>query len=121
MLWFLVQPALTRPDIQNLTFRRSRLRALARELRAHPCLAVGSKTDSSQIRPQCLHEPWSLGDCRVSTLSEPPRFVDLMVDIPRMDTIMPKGFFENTQEIYAEVASYPIVPPEKIKQYWNGT
>ncbi len=38
-----------------------------------------------------------------------------------MDTLMPKGFFENTQEIYAEVASYPIVPPEKIKQYWNGT
>ncbi|KAK4152365.1 hypothetical protein C8A00DRAFT_16312 [Chaetomidium leptoderma] len=36
-----------------------------------------------------------------------------------MNTMMPKGFFGNTQEIYAEVASYPVVPPEKIKQYWN--
>lgn len=35
-------------------------------------------------------------------------------------TVMPPGFFENTQEIYAEVASYPVVPPEKIRQYWNG-
>ncbi len=34
---------------------------------------------------------------------------------------MPMGFFENTQEIYAEVASYPVVPPEKMKQYWNGS
>lgn len=33
---------------------------------------------------------------------------------------MPEGFFGNTQEIYAEVASYPVVPPEKIKQYWHG-
>ncbi len=37
-----------------------------------------------------------------------------------MDSIMPEGFFGNTQEIYAEVASYPVVPPEKIKQYWHG-
>jgi len=37
-----------------------------------------------------------------------------------MDAVMPLGFFENTREIYAEVASYPVVPPEKIKQYWNG-
>jgi hypothetical protein len=33
--------------------------------------------------------------------------------------ILPKGILENTREIYAEVASYPIVPPEKIWQYWN--
>lgn len=33
---------------------------------------------------------------------------------------MPEGFFANTHEIYAEIASYPVVPPEKIKQYWNG-
>lgn len=33
---------------------------------------------------------------------------------------MPRGIFGNTQEIYAEVASYPVVPPEKIKQYWTG-
>lgn len=37
-----------------------------------------------------------------------------------MNAVMPMGFFENTQEIYAEVASYPVVPPEKIKEYWNG-
>ncbi|KAK4042154.1 hypothetical protein C8A01DRAFT_14177 [Parachaetomium inaequale] len=37
-----------------------------------------------------------------------------------MDAAMPLGFFENTREIYAEVASYPVVPPEKIKQYWNA-
>ncbi|KAK4145705.1 uncharacterized protein C8A04DRAFT_26450 [Dichotomopilus funicola] len=36
-----------------------------------------------------------------------------------MDSMMPLGFFENTQEIYAEIASYPVVPPEKLKQYWN--
>jgi hypothetical protein len=38
-----------------------------------------------------------------------------------MEAVMPRGFFENTQEIYAEIASYPVVPPEKIRQYWNGT
>jgi hypothetical protein len=37
-----------------------------------------------------------------------------------MEAVMPRGFFENTQEIYAEIASYPVVPPEKIRQYWNG-
>jgi hypothetical protein len=37
-----------------------------------------------------------------------------------MDSVMPEGFFGNTREIYAEIASYPVVPPEKIKQYWNG-
>ncbi|KAL2161335.1 hypothetical protein VTH06DRAFT_8557 [Thermothelomyces fergusii] len=36
-----------------------------------------------------------------------------------MGTVMPIGFFENTKEIYAEIASYPVVPPEKIRQYWN--
>ncbi|KXX80879.1 hypothetical protein MMYC01_202091 [Madurella mycetomatis] len=34
-------------------------------------------------------------------------------------TAMPNGFFGNTQEIYVEVASYSVVPPEKIRQYWN--
>lgn len=34
--------------------------------------------------------------------------------------ILPKGILENTREIYAEVASYDVVPPEKIWQYWNG-
>ncbi|KAK4239321.1 hypothetical protein C8A03DRAFT_43012 [Achaetomium macrosporum] len=37
-----------------------------------------------------------------------------------MDTMMPMGFVGNTREIYAEVASYPVVPPEKIKQYWTA-
>ncbi|EAQ89794.1 hypothetical protein CHGG_06413 [Chaetomium globosum CBS 148.51] len=36
-----------------------------------------------------------------------------------MDAMMPMGFFENTREIYAEVASYPVVPPEKIKQLFD--
>lgn len=34
--------------------------------------------------------------------------------------LMPQGFFANSHEVYAEIASYPVVPPEKIKQYWNG-
>ncbi|KAK4130167.1 hypothetical protein BT67DRAFT_452677 [Trichocladium antarcticum] len=33
--------------------------------------------------------------------------------------LMPQGFFANSHEVYAEIASYPVVPPEKIKQYWN--
>ncbi|KAK5662918.1 hypothetical protein OQA88_6330 [Cercophora sp. LCS_1] len=33
--------------------------------------------------------------------------------------ILPKGILENTREIYAEIASYDVVPPEKIWQYWN--
>jgi hypothetical protein len=37
-----------------------------------------------------------------------------------MKSMMPIGFVWNTQEIYAEVASYPVVPPEKIKEYWTG-
>ncbi|KAL2122119.1 hypothetical protein VTJ04DRAFT_2574 [Mycothermus thermophilus] len=37
-----------------------------------------------------------------------------------MNAAMPLGFFENTREVYAEVASYPVVPLEKIKQYWNA-
>lgn len=34
--------------------------------------------------------------------------------------ILPKGFVVNSQDIYKEVASYPVVPPEKIKEYWKG-
>ncbi|KAK3310784.1 uncharacterized protein B0T15DRAFT_49845 [Chaetomium strumarium] len=37
-----------------------------------------------------------------------------------MKTMMPIGFVWNTQDIYAEVASYPVVPPEKIKEYWTA-
>ncbi len=34
--------------------------------------------------------------------------------------ILPKGFVINSDDIYKEVASYPVVPPEKIKEYWSG-
>jgi len=40
---------------------------------------------------------------------------------PAMDMLLPKGIVENTSEIYAEVAGYPVVPPEKICEYWNGS
>ncbi|OIW31330.1 hypothetical protein CONLIGDRAFT_573704 [Coniochaeta ligniaria NRRL 30616] len=36
-----------------------------------------------------------------------------------MPLILPEGFFRNTDDIYQEVASYPVVPPEKLWQYWN--
>ncbi|KAM7192368.1 hypothetical protein V8F33_008381 [Rhypophila sp. PSN 637] len=36
-----------------------------------------------------------------------------------MEMLLPRGIVENTPEIYAEIASYPVVPPEKICQYWN--
>ena len=76
MLCFLIQPALTPPDIQNLTglsfsLSDGPLSELFRELRAHAYLAVGSETDSRQTRLQSLHEPWSLGGYRVSTFSQP--------------------------------------------------
>lgn len=34
--------------------------------------------------------------------------------------ILPKGFVTNSEDIYKEVASYPVVPPEKIREYWGG-
>ncbi|KAJ2895284.1 hypothetical protein MKZ38_006723 [Zalerion maritima] len=33
--------------------------------------------------------------------------------------ILPKGIVVNSSDIYAEVASYPTVPPEKIGEYWH--
>ena len=43
---------------------------------------------------------------------------------PKMDPsqfmILPKGFVVNSEDIYKEVASYPVVPPEKIREYWGG-
>lgn len=48
------------------------------------------------------------------------RIATAAVVVGMMDVALPQGIFGNTQEIYAEVASYPVVPPEKIKQYWNG-
>lgn len=40
---------------------------------------------------------------------------------PSMAMLLPKGLVENTAEVYAEVASYPVIPPEKIYEYWHGT
>lgn len=34
--------------------------------------------------------------------------------------ILPKGIVFNTDRVYKEVASYTIVPPEKIYEYWHG-
>ncbi|TPX19009.1 uncharacterized protein E0L32_011326 [Thyridium curvatum] len=36
-----------------------------------------------------------------------------------MAMLLPKGLVENTAEVYAEVASYPVIPPEKIYEYWH--
>ncbi|SPN99834.1 uncharacterized protein DNG_02686 [Cephalotrichum gorgonifer] len=33
--------------------------------------------------------------------------------------ILPKGFVINSDDIYKEIASYPVVPPDKIKEYWR--
>ncbi|KAL1895042.1 hypothetical protein Sste5346_005462 [Sporothrix stenoceras] len=33
--------------------------------------------------------------------------------------ILPRGFVENTAEIYAEVASFDVIPPEKLREYWR--
>ncbi|KAH8662026.1 hypothetical protein BX600DRAFT_308396 [Xylariales sp. PMI_506] len=33
--------------------------------------------------------------------------------------ILPKGIVFNSDRVYKEVASYPLVPPEKIYEYWH--
>ena len=40
---------------------------------------------------------------------------------PALLMLLPKGIVVNSEDIYKEVASYPIVPPEKIWEYWHGT
>jgi hypothetical protein len=40
---------------------------------------------------------------------------------PMLAMLLPKGIMVNTSDIYKEVASYPVVPPEKIWEYWHGT
>jgi hypothetical protein len=35
--------------------------------------------------------------------------------------ILPKGIVFNIDRVYKEVASYSVVPPEKIYEYWHGT
>lgn len=34
--------------------------------------------------------------------------------------ILPEGFVRNTDEIYQEVASFDIIPPEQLWKYWHG-
>lgn len=38
-----------------------------------------------------------------------------------MGMILPPGFIINTAETYAEVATYDLVPLDKIYGYWRGT
>jgi len=35
-------------------------------------------------------------------------------------TPLPKGIVENTDQVYAEVASLPVVPIDQIRKYWHG-
>jgi len=37
-----------------------------------------------------------------------------------MASLLPMGILLNTTEIYEEIASYGVLPPEKLRQYWNG-
>ncbi|KAB5549382.1 hypothetical protein GE09DRAFT_928689, partial [Coniochaeta sp. 2T2.1] len=32
---------------------------------------------------------------------------------------LPAGFFRPSDEVYEEVASYRVVPPEKLHEYWH--
>lgn len=34
--------------------------------------------------------------------------------------MLPKGFVGNTAEIYAEVASFDVIPTDKLCKYWRG-
>ncbi|KHN98852.1 uncharacterized protein MAM_03314 [Metarhizium album ARSEF 1941] len=38
---------------------------------------------------------------------------------PSIPMILPKGIVINTTDVYEEVASYPIVPADKIWEYWH--
>lgn len=35
--------------------------------------------------------------------------------------LLPKGIVFNDDRIYKEIASYDVIPPEKIYDYWHGT
>ncbi|KAK3991195.1 hypothetical protein QBC44DRAFT_287338 [Cladorrhinum sp. PSN332] len=39
---------------------------------------------------------------------------------PVNNSSLPLGLIETTREIFLEVASYPVLPPEKIQAYWNA-
>jgi hypothetical protein len=34
--------------------------------------------------------------------------------------ILPKGIVLNSPEVYADVAKYDVVPPEKLWELWHG-
>ncbi|RGP67853.1 hypothetical protein FSPOR_5688 [Fusarium sporotrichioides] len=38
---------------------------------------------------------------------------------PNMPMILPKGIVTNSENIYKEVADFPIVPPDKVWKYWH--
>ncbi|KAH8171767.1 hypothetical protein LIA77_08534 [Sarocladium implicatum] len=40
-----------------------------------------------------------------------------LLDAPPI--ILPKGIVVNTTDVYAEVASFPVLPVEKIRRYWH--
>jgi hypothetical protein len=37
-----------------------------------------------------------------------------------MPMILPKGIVVNSSNIYKEVADFPLVPPDKVWEYWHG-
>ena len=39
---------------------------------------------------------------------------------PSLLMLLPKGIVTNTRNIYDEVASYSVVPPDKVYEYWHG-
>lgn len=45
--------------------------------------------------------------------------------LPPMDSevsmILPKGIVINTIGIYKEVAGYPVIPIDKVCEYWHGS
>lgn len=42
-----------------------------------------------------------------------------LLDAPPV-ILLPKGIVVNAKEVYAEVASHPVLPVEKIWRYWHG-
>ncbi|ETS78533.1 hypothetical protein PFICI_10595 [Pestalotiopsis fici W106-1] len=41
------------------------------------------------------------------------------MDAPTMQMLLPKGIVYNDSRIYNEIASYPVIPREKIWHYWH--
>lgn len=42
------------------------------------------------------------------------------MDAAALGMLLPEGIVVNSSDIYKEVASYTVIPPEKIWQYWHG-